>query len=436
MLLSGGGLRVIHVTTHVSMENACKLITKERVLDVIRLAQLGMRLLGHKEPRIAVAGFNAHCSENGLFGDQEARAIEPAVKAAQAEGIRVEGPIPPDTVFCKAVGGLYDIVVAQYHDQGHIPLKLLGFRLDVKTNRYTSMSGINCTIGLPIIRTSVDHGTAYGKAGEGRQTRKACSTRSGRRSPWPRISRIKKITDVIEETTLRVFVIADDFTGALDTATQFSKIGLKTAVYSWNGEEEERFEDFVQVAVFNLESRHLAADAAYRKVRGLVEKAAAMGIDILYKKTDSALRGNIGGELQAVLDGSGGSCLYFLPAYPRSGRTTQDGIHYFRGVPIAETLFGKDPFEPVKHSRVADIISEQSPVRTAAVRRGGPLPRHSGEPCVYICDCLTDQDIRDVCRQLPDADGGRPLLLAGCAGLPSTSRGTWSARSASRRPYK
>ena len=168
MLLSGDGLKVIHVTTHISMEEACRRITKERVENVIRLANTGMRLLGVESPRIAVAGFNAHCSENGLFGDQEARAIEPAITAARTSGLDVIGPIPPDTVFCKAIGGMYDIVVAMYHDQGHIPIKLMGFRLDEKTNTYSSMSGINCTIGLPIIRTSVDHGTAYGKAGEGR----------------------------------------------------------------------------------------------------------------------------------------------------------------------------------------------------------------------------------------------------------------------------
>lgn len=168
MLLSSDTLKVIHVTTHVSMEEACHRITKERVLNVIYLAQQGMKLLGYEQPRIAVAGFNAHCSENGLFGDQEKEAIEPAVEEAKAKGIRVEGPVPPDTVFCKAVGGMYDIVVAMYHDQGHIPIKLLGFRMDAKTGAYTSMQGINCTIGLPIIRTSVDHGTAYGRAGEGR----------------------------------------------------------------------------------------------------------------------------------------------------------------------------------------------------------------------------------------------------------------------------
>ena len=168
MLLSSNNLKVIHVTTHVSMQEACSRITKERVLNVIRLARTGMELLGYENPRIGVAGFNAHCSENGLFGDQERLAVEPAVAEAKAMGIDVTGPVPPDTVFCKALGGMFDVVVAMYHDQGHIPIKLMGFQMDAKTGTYAAMSGINCTIGLPIIRTSVDHGTAYGKAGEGR----------------------------------------------------------------------------------------------------------------------------------------------------------------------------------------------------------------------------------------------------------------------------
>ncbi len=168
MLLSSPALRVIHVTTHVSMRQACDMVTKERVLAVIRLAREAMRLLGVDEPRIGVAGFNAHASENGLFGDQEKKWIIPAIERAKAEGMAVDGPVPPDTVFVKAMGGMYDIAVAMYHDQGHIPVKLSGFRLDVKTNRYTSVTGVNTTIGLPVIRTSVDHGTAFGKAGEGR----------------------------------------------------------------------------------------------------------------------------------------------------------------------------------------------------------------------------------------------------------------------------
>ena len=167
MLLAGDNLRVIHVTTHVSMEEACRRITKQRVFDTIELADRGACLLGIKKPRIGVAGFNAHCSENGLFGTQEADAIIPAVELAQSKGMNIEGPVPPDTVFVKALSGKYDVVVAMYHDQGHIPIKLLGFKMDSGTGK-CSMSGINCTIGLPFIRTSVDHGTAYDRAGEGR----------------------------------------------------------------------------------------------------------------------------------------------------------------------------------------------------------------------------------------------------------------------------
>jgi 4-hydroxythreonine-4-phosphate dehydrogenase len=163
---SSGGLNVIHVTTHVSMRKACDLITKDRVLKTIRLADLALRLMGRTRRRIGVAGFNPHASENGLFGDEEGRGIIPAVEAARAEGLDVSGPVPPDTVFVKALGGAFDVVVAMYHDQGHIPLKLCGFRMDSATGLYTQMSGINTTIGLPIIRTSVDHGTAFDKAGK------------------------------------------------------------------------------------------------------------------------------------------------------------------------------------------------------------------------------------------------------------------------------
>ncbi len=168
MMLANKGLRVIHATTHVSMRQACDLIRKERVLNVIRLADEAMKAVDILSPRIAVAGLNAHASENGLFGDEEAKEIIPAIEEARRLGMTVDGPVPPDTVFVKALAGQYDIVVAMYHDQGHIPLKLNGFRLDTATNKYTSVSGINCTIGLPVIRTSVDHGTAFGKAGEGR----------------------------------------------------------------------------------------------------------------------------------------------------------------------------------------------------------------------------------------------------------------------------
>lgn len=168
MLLMSEDLKVIHCTTHVSMREACDKITYERVYEVIKLADETLRLMGVDQPKIAVAGLNAHCSENGLFGTEENEAIIPAVDRASKEGYQVDGPVPPDTVFVKAMAKQYDVVVAMYHDQGHIPVKLNGFRLNTVTNRYESMSGVNVTAGLPIIRTSVDHGTAFGKAGEGR----------------------------------------------------------------------------------------------------------------------------------------------------------------------------------------------------------------------------------------------------------------------------
>lgn len=168
MLLASKTLRVIHVSTHCSLRDACDRVKKNRVLEVIKLAHKGMNQLGIKQPKIGVAGLNPHSSENGLFGFEEEREIIPAIEEAKKAGIDVTGPESPDTVFVKCQSGQYDIVVAMYHDQGHIPLKLSGFQYDLKEDKYKSVSGINCTIGLPIIRTSVDHGTAFGKAGEGR----------------------------------------------------------------------------------------------------------------------------------------------------------------------------------------------------------------------------------------------------------------------------
>jgi 4-hydroxythreonine-4-phosphate dehydrogenase len=168
MMLAEGDFRVAHVSTHVSLRKACERVKKERVLTVIRLAHEALRQLGIASPRIAVAGLNPHCGEGGLFGDEDDREIAPAVTAARAEGIKAEGPMPADTVFSKMRGGMFDIVVVMYHDQGHIPTKLIGFQYDEKTATWSHMAGVNVTLGLPIIRVSVDHGTAFGKAGEGR----------------------------------------------------------------------------------------------------------------------------------------------------------------------------------------------------------------------------------------------------------------------------
>lgn len=166
MMLADGNLRVVHVSTHVSLREACNRATKQRVLDVIRIANEACIKLGIVNPRIAVAGLNPHCGENGLFGTEEIEEINPAVEAAKQEGINVYGPLAADTVFSMANGGMYDIVVAMYHDQGHIPLKLLGFVYDNANNKWKEVKGVNITLGLPIIRTSVDHGTAFDQAGK------------------------------------------------------------------------------------------------------------------------------------------------------------------------------------------------------------------------------------------------------------------------------
>lgn len=168
MMLVDQDMKVVHVTTHVSLRRACDLITRDRVRIVIQLAHDAMRDLGIETPRIGVAGLNPHAGEDGLFGDEEIREIIPAITDARDLGIKVDGPVPPDTLFAKARGGQYDVAVAMYHDQGHIPLKTVGFSFDNRSGKWNSVSGVNVTLGLPIIRTSVDHGVAFGKAGKGR----------------------------------------------------------------------------------------------------------------------------------------------------------------------------------------------------------------------------------------------------------------------------
>ena len=168
MMLAHENLRVVHVSTHVSLREACDRCKKERVYEVIKIADEACKKLGIENPKIGVAGLNPHCGENGLFGTEEIDEIIPAIEKAQKENINVEGPIPPDTIFSKARGGWYDIVVAMYHDQGHIPLKLVGFVYNQKEKKWEAVAGVNITLGLPIIRTSVDHGTAFDQAGTGK----------------------------------------------------------------------------------------------------------------------------------------------------------------------------------------------------------------------------------------------------------------------------
>ena len=169
MMLAHENLRVVHVSTHVSLREACDRVKKDRVLDCIRIANDGCRSLGIQSPKVAVAGLNPHCGEDGLFGREEIDEIQPAIDAALAEGICIPDgkPTPADTVFSKAIGGWYDIVVCMYHDQGHIPLKVKGFVYNREAGKWDAVAGVNVTLGLPIIRTSVDHGTGFGHAGQG-----------------------------------------------------------------------------------------------------------------------------------------------------------------------------------------------------------------------------------------------------------------------------
>ncbi len=168
MMLAHQNMRVTHVSTHVSLREACDRVKKDRVLDVIRMSHEACKDLGIEHPRVAVAGLNPHCGEGGLFGDEEIREITPAIEAARAEGIDASGPFPPDSIFSKLRGGWYDIVVCMYHDQGHIPLKVVGFVYNQKEGKWDAVEGINLTLGLPIVRVSVDHGTAFDQAGTGK----------------------------------------------------------------------------------------------------------------------------------------------------------------------------------------------------------------------------------------------------------------------------
>jgi 4-phospho-D-threonate 3-dehydrogenase / 4-phospho-D-erythronate 3-dehydrogenase len=154
MLLAGVKLSVVHVSTHTSLKKACEL-DRDRIIRTIVLGNDAMKLLGHPAPRIAVCGLNPHAGEHGLFGSEDEEFIKPAVEECRRAGIDCEGPVPPDTIFFRAAKGSHDLIVAMYHDQGHIPMKLLDFE-----------STVNTSLGIPIIRTSVDHGTAFDIAGK------------------------------------------------------------------------------------------------------------------------------------------------------------------------------------------------------------------------------------------------------------------------------
>ena len=167
MMLAHGNMRVSHVSTHIALQDVPSKLTPERLRKVIDLTHEALRDLGIARARIAVAALNPHGGEGGLFGHQDIDISEPTIARCVADGLDVVGPVPGDTLFVKLRAGQYDAVVAMYHDQGHIPVKLLGFNVNPATGTWDALSGVNVTLGLPLVRTSVDHGTAFDIAGKG-----------------------------------------------------------------------------------------------------------------------------------------------------------------------------------------------------------------------------------------------------------------------------
>ena len=210
-----------------------------------------------------------------------------------------------------------------------------------------------------------------------------------------------------------LLIIADDFTGALDTGVQFAARGIKTRVVV--GADAALTHRNADVLVVDTETRHLPATQAYTAVERLVRRAGHAGFAYLYKKTDSALRGNVGAELAALLNASGSRQLAFLPAFPQMNRVTKNGVQYIDGAPVTESPFGVDPFEPVRHAAVTELLAEQTDLPAAgfpALAADGNVPAANG---ILIFDAATVEDLRSTGRALLNHGGLR--VLAGCAGF-------------------
>ncbi len=210
---------------------------------------------------------------------------------------------------------------------------------------------------------------------------------------------------------VKLLIITDDFTGALDTGVQFTARGAATRVITDPGFDFAKAEPDLQVLVLDAETRHATPEQAYAVVRQAAERALAANVECIYKKTDSALRGNIGAELAAVMDATGAARLPFIPAFPKINRATKNGVHLIDGIPVAQSVFGQDPFEPVRHSRVADILGEQTALPVVQRSLGEP---DEGVPGIQVFDAASDDDLLRIGRQL-GLSGVR--LCAGCAGF-------------------
>ena len=210
----------------------------------------------------------------------------------------------------------------------------------------------------------------------------------------------------------RLLIIADDFTGALDTGVQLASGGIRTCVMTrLDALTEDRFQA-EDVLVIDAETRHLSPEDAYGIVFDICRRAESFSVPFIYKKTDSVLRGNIGAELSALMDGTGTQRLPFIPAFPCQGRVTMNGVHYVNGVPLAESVFGNDPFDPVDHSRVEDIIHQQTDRQVYSARPGEDMGDEEG---IYVFDAVSDDDLRLTGARL--AEDGDLHIMAGCAGF-------------------
>ena len=214
---------------------------------------------------------------------------------------------------------------------------------------------------------------------------------------------------------ISLLVIADDFTGALDTGVQFASSGIATNVLV--NLKNSRLGEFegLQVLVIDAETRHLSREDAYRVVYSIVKNAKDVGVPYLYKKTDSALRGNIGSELEAALEASGETRMIFIPAFPKMNRITKNGIHYIDDLPVSESVFGEDLYEPVQYSSVREIIRSQSSVNIMEVEPDDYAKR--GEKGICIYNAQSDEDLIQIANYLKES--GEYRLMAGCAGFAS-----------------
>lgn len=211
---------------------------------------------------------------------------------------------------------------------------------------------------------------------------------------------------------MKLLVLADDLTGALDTGIQFVAGHANTRIVLNSHYSLADLDRSVQVLVVDTESRHLSPENAAEIVRNITQQAIDLQVPYIYKKTDSALRGNTGAELAALFETSGADQLQFIPAYPRTGRTTVGGIQLIDGIPVAQSVFSRDPFNPVHYSAVSDILAEQANVAVHSARTADPVFREGG---IVVYDARTDVEIKQRAQQLKES--GRLHILAGCAGF-------------------